>query len=147
MNIIVLVMMQISLEASRKGKLGQLLALPETGDQSAPDAAPSTRTTEIGSMFSVDQHIHQQNVVLANHAGIITEDEPDQVASGKDSQEDLQKLKFRFKAWKKDFKTRLSDAKTTMKKLGNSETRKSQKKWWGKMKKEETQSRNIVLCS
>lgn len=146
-------MMQISLEASRKnstsknamGKLGQLLALPETGDQSAHDASPSTRTTEIGSMFSVDQHIHQQNVVLA--AGIITEDEPDQVASGKDSQEDLQKLKFRFKAWKKDFKTRLSDAKTTMKKLGNSETRKSQKKWWGKMKKEETQSRNIVLCS
>lgn len=43
---------------------------------------------------------------------------------------ELQKLKLRFTAWKKYFKTRLWEAEATFKKLSHLETEKGQKRWW-----------------
>ncbi|KAK6124425.1 hypothetical protein DH2020_041845 [Rehmannia glutinosa] len=47
--------------------------------------------------------------------------------------DELRKLKLRFKAWKKDYKNKLRDAQSMFKKLGNSETVKGQKSWWGRI--------------
>ncbi|KAK6149848.1 hypothetical protein DH2020_017373 [Rehmannia glutinosa] len=47
--------------------------------------------------------------------------------------DELRKLKLRFKAWKKDYKNKLRDAQSMFKKLGNSETAKGQKSWWGRI--------------
>lgn len=132
------------------GKLRHLLALPETHDECPDDASPSPRTTEIVSLNSGRHFPDHQNGVLTNNAGVILEVESGQVTSNKNSAENLLKLKVNFKAWKKDFKIKLMEAKTTMKKLGsgNSGTRKrSRRKWWRNMEKEEAQSRSIVLCS
>lgn len=45
--------------------------------------------------------------------------------------EELRKLKLKFKTWKKDYKTRLQETTTMLQKLGHSEAKKSTKKWWG----------------
>ncbi|CAL5408714.1 unnamed protein product [Camellia sinensis] len=46
--------------------------------------------------------------------------------------DELQKLTFRFEAWKKDYKIRLQETKTALQKFCHSETKKSRKKWWGR---------------
>ncbi|KAL2473338.1 Myosin-3 [Forsythia ovata] len=48
---------------------------------------------------------------------------------------ELRKLKLRFTAWKKDFKTRLWEAEATIKKLSHLETEKCQKRWWERQMK------------
>lgn len=159
-NIIIsLLMMQMNLATSQRnsasknatGKLRHLFALPETHDEGSDYASSSSRTTEIVSLNSGggDHFLDHQNGVLTNNASKILEVESGtQVTSDKNSSEDLQKLKGKFKEWKKEFKTRLIEAKTTMKKLGNSGIRKrSRRKWWGNMEKEEVQSRRTLHCS
>ncbi|XP_027353787.1 myosin-2-like isoform X2 [Abrus precatorius] len=49
------------------------------------------------------------------------------------SGEELQKLKHRFEGWKTQYKVRLREAKTRLRKLGNSETEKSRRTWWEKL--------------
>ncbi|KAI3456332.1 hypothetical protein Pfo_012995 [Paulownia fortunei] len=63
----------------------------------------------------------------------LTEVGLEQVCHKLHPQEELHKLKIRFKTWKKDYKNKLRDAQTMLKKLGNSETAKSQKNWWGRL--------------
>ncbi|XP_049384341.1 myosin-1-like [Solanum stenotomum] len=46
--------------------------------------------------------------------------------------DELQKLKIRFEAWKKDYKNKLREAKATMKQLGHSERGKGSKIWCGR---------------
>ncbi|CAN4083952.1 unnamed protein product [Withania somnifera] len=45
--------------------------------------------------------------------------------------DELQKLKIRFEAWKKDYKNKLREAKATIKQLGHSERAKGSKIWCG----------------
>lgn len=45
--------------------------------------------------------------------------------------EDLRKLKLRFETWKKDYKSRLREAKARLQKNGDGD--KSRRKWWGKI--------------
>ncbi|KAJ0983697.1 hypothetical protein J5N97_011952 [Dioscorea zingiberensis] len=47
--------------------------------------------------------------------------------------EELRRLKIQFASWEKDYKVRLREAKSAIRKLGNSRTEKQQrKKWWFK---------------
>ncbi|KAK7312977.1 hypothetical protein VNO77_37273 [Canavalia gladiata] len=48
------------------------------------------------------------------------------------SAEELRKLKHKFEGWKKQYKVRLQETKTRLHKLGNSETDKCRRSWWGK---------------
>ncbi|XAR53668.1 hypothetical protein NMG60_11022309 [Bertholletia excelsa] len=47
-------------------------------------------------------------------------------------EDELQKLRMRFEAWKKDYKVRLQETKATLQKVGQAETKKGRKKWWGR---------------
>ncbi|XP_057764642.1 myosin-3-like [Salvia miltiorrhiza] len=57
-------------------------------------------------------------------------DEDDGVCIKLGPQEGLRKLRLRFKEWKKDYKNKLRDAQSTLKKLGNTH---SHKNWWGRL--------------
>ncbi|KAL3519650.1 hypothetical protein ACH5RR_017799 [Cinchona calisaya] len=132
--------MQISLAAAKKnssskhavGKLGLLFALPENQDEDAHDSSPRTRL-QVNGRLNSDQLNDHQNGILDESDGILIQIEPGRVASSANPEEELESLKLNFKSWKKDFKSRLMVAKTTIKKLGHSETgRSGQKKWWGR---------------
>lgn len=53
-----------------------------------------------------------------------------QLGSDTNPEDELRKLKLRFEAWKKDYKTRLHETKATFQKIGATKVRKSSKKWW-----------------
>ncbi|XP_027162794.1 myosin-2-like isoform X2 [Coffea eugenioides] len=130
--------MQMSLAAKKSsskhavGKLGLLLALPEIQDEDAPDPSPTSRF-QLNGRSNSDQLIDHEKGILDEDTGIFIHIEPGRMASSTNPEEELERLKFKFKTWKKDFKNKLMVAKTTIKKLGNSETGKnSHKKWWGR---------------
>ncbi|CAI9088594.1 OLC1v1022970C1 [Oldenlandia corymbosa var. corymbosa] len=60
-----------------------------------------------------------------------------EVKSGESSYEELRRLKLMFETWKKDYKTRLREAKAKAKlnKLGHADGEKKTRKWWGKKSK------------
>ncbi|KAL0442826.1 UNVERIFIED_CONTAM: Myosin-2 [Sesamum latifolium] len=84
--------------------------------------------------FSMNCIIHHQvdRQDLA-HSEDCTEIGQEQVCSKLHPQEELRKLKRRFKTWKNDYKNKLREAQATFKKLGNSETARSQKNWWARL--------------
>lgn len=47
--------------------------------------------------------------------------------------EELRKLKTRFKAWKKEYKNKLREARSAFKKLANSYKSTQNKYWWGRL--------------
>ncbi|KAL7087756.1 hypothetical protein ACP275_13G088300 [Erythranthe tilingii] len=51
------------------------------------------------------------------------------------SVEDIRSLKYKFEAWKKDFKVRLREAKAKAHRLGYGDAEKYRRKWWGKRTK------------
>lgn len=127
-------MMQASLAVATKssssknavGKLGLLFALAENYEEDTHDSP-----LKIRSRLNSDQLFDHRKAMSDDIASI--QNEPVQSSSSTNPEEELQKLKLKFKTWKKDFKNRLVAAKTTIKKLGNSEAgRTSQKKWWGR---------------
>ncbi|RAL49645.1 hypothetical protein DM860_001936 [Cuscuta australis] len=63
-----------------------------------------------------------------HHSQIKSEQEVSHISP----KDELAKLKLKFKAWTKDFKNRLHEAKTTMKKLGQPAKGKSSKIWCGR---------------
>ncbi|GFQ01815.1 myosin-3 [Phtheirospermum japonicum] len=79
----------------------------------------------------VDQHelVHvEDNNHRHNEVGLVEHDR-----NILHPQDELRKLKLKFKAWKKDYKYKLRDTQSTLKKIGNSETAKCQKNWWGRI--------------
>lgn len=49
-------------------------------------------------------------------------------------QEELRKVKVRFKAWKKEYKNKLRNAQSTFRKLGiTPQTANTHKNWWGRL--------------
>lgn len=85
-----------------------------------------------GRVDSPCHHNAQFRTALDNHPESSTWIQSGQEVSNFSPKEDLAKLKIRFKAWKKDYKTRLKEAKSTMKKLGHPERVKSSKIWCGR---------------
>ncbi|CAI9087611.1 OLC1v1021723C2 [Oldenlandia corymbosa var. corymbosa] len=117
---------------SSAGKLGMLFALPEDHDEDDDDDdSPLTIRARLNS----NQIIDHERAMSDENAGILIRDELEQQAAcSANQEEELQKLKLKFKTWKKDFKTKLVVAKTTIKKLGNSDGGRTSghKKWWAR---------------
>ncbi|XP_010316685.1 myosin-3-like isoform X2 [Solanum lycopersicum] len=74
----------------------------------------------------MDMVNHYQNFVVHDQCNTGEE------ASALRPNDELQKLKIRFEAWKKDYKNKLREAKATMKQLGHSERGKGSKIWCGR---------------
>ncbi|KAK4347091.1 hypothetical protein RND71_033430 [Anisodus tanguticus] len=74
----------------------------------------------------MDMVNHYQNIVVHDKC------KSGEEASTLRPNDDLQKLKVRFEAWKKDYKNKLREAKATIKQLGNSERGKGSKIWCGR---------------
>ncbi|KAA8515341.1 hypothetical protein F0562_018429 [Nyssa sinensis] len=83
-----------------------------------------------GRLNAISGLIEQQKIVFDNDASVLLKGKSGQSASRITPDIELQKLKLRFEAWKKDYKVRLQETKTTLQKLSNSETEKSHKRWW-----------------
>ncbi|XP_068639528.1 myosin-1-like [Aristolochia californica] len=74
----------------------------------------------------------QRKRVFDDDAGYIIEVKSGHAASSVNPAEELQRLKHRFTAWKRDFKARLGETKQVLQKLGNPEANKLKKRWWAK---------------
>ncbi|KAL0363316.1 UNVERIFIED_CONTAM: Myosin-3 [Sesamum calycinum] len=76
--------------------------------------------------YQVDQHdlAYSEDCTEIGH---------EQVCSKLHPQDELRKLKHKFKTWKRDYKNKLREAQAAFKKLRNSETGRSQKNWWGRL--------------
>lgn len=143
--------MQISLAAERekhgdektKGKLRLLILQDQdenvhNGFPSAlnhPDEVHDTQPQPSGRLnpknkcnnhHVMDMVNHYQNFVVHDQCNTGEE------ASALRPNDELQKLKIRFEAWKKDYKNKLREAKATMKQLGHSERGKGSKIWCGR---------------
>lgn len=64
------------------------------------------------------------------HHEIVNVDDTGRLGSNLSLEDELCKLKIRFKAWKKEYRSRLQETKATLHKIGASKMRKSGKKWW-----------------
>ncbi|XP_015065197.1 myosin-1-like isoform X2 [Solanum pennellii] len=142
---------QISLAAERekhgdektKGKLRLLILQDQdenvhSGFPSAlnhPDEVHDTQPQPSGRLnpkskcnnhHVMDMVNHYQNFVVHDQCNTGEE------ASALRPNDELQKLKIRFEAWKKDYKNKLREAKATMKQLGHSERGKGSKIWCGR---------------
>ncbi|CAK9176792.1 unnamed protein product [Ilex paraguariensis] len=101
------------------------------GSQGAGERCPvnfSDLPHSNGRLNSISHLILQhKNALDGTNLGANSE----QIASTMGTNDELQHLKLRFKAWKKDYKFRLRETKATLQKLSHSETEKGRKKWWG----------------
>ncbi|KAL5986853.1 hypothetical protein ACLOJK_015187 [Asimina triloba] len=111
----------------------------------SPDMAlgkASTRTSDAGmgrdcesgynAVGRLAREFEQRKQVFDDDAGFLIEVKTGQSTSNMNPDEELRKLKLRFTAWKRDYKVRLRETKVALQKLGNSESDKTKKKWWGK---------------
>ncbi|KAF3671661.1 hypothetical protein FXO38_06475 [Capsicum annuum] len=94
--------------------------------QPQPISGRSNTKNQCNNHHVMDMVNHYQNFVVN-----------DQCKSGEEASTlrpnyELQKLKLRFEAWKKDYKNKLREAKATMKQLGHSERGKGSKIWCGR---------------
>ncbi|KAK7262716.1 hypothetical protein RJT34_30293 [Clitoria ternatea] len=152
---------QMSLVAARKSLAPESAAVPPRRDLFSPcfyeseDAAslgsrtPGGSTPKFSSSLSVSDAGRQVNGTLTTVSNLMREFEQrtynfdDEVralngikmgqSANVNSAEELRKLKQRFEGWKKQYKVRLRETKARIHKLGNSETEKSRRTWWGKL--------------
>lgn len=147
--------MQTSLAAERKTHSGEKtkgeLRLLMHQDQDEDDGFPRTTSLQ-SSALNLSNEVHdsqsQQNgrinsenqlnnhhvMDMVNHFQNFVHD---QCKSGQETStlrpnDELQKLKVRFEAWKKDYKSKLREVKATMKQLGHPERGKGTKIWCGR---------------
>ncbi|XP_009801337.1 myosin-3-like [Nicotiana tabacum] len=146
---------QTSLAAERKTHSGEKtkgeLRLLMHQDQDEDDGFPRTTSLQ-SSALNLSNEVHdsqsQQNgrinsenqlnnhhvMDMVNHFQNFVHD---QCKSGQETStlrpnDELQKLKVRFEAWKKDYKSKLREVKATMKQLGHPERGKGTKIWCGR---------------
>ncbi|CAA0835985.1 Unknown protein [Striga hermonthica] len=83
--------------------------------------------------FIITSHDGQQEILI-NEEDIDQTNEIELVqgCSILHPQEELRKLKLKFKSWKKDYKNKLKDTRAMLKKLESSKTARSEKTWWGR---------------
>ncbi|KAF9611830.1 hypothetical protein IFM89_035815 [Coptis chinensis] len=74
----------------------------------------------------------QRKRVFSDDAKFLIEVKSGQSASTLNPTDELRKLRLNFEAWKKDYKTKLRETKAALQKLGNAESNRTRKKWWGK---------------
>ncbi|KAJ6842435.1 myosin-2-like [Iris pallida] len=100
--------------------------------QSHGSNARQTRNSDCtqNPLTHVIKEFEQQRQAFEDDAKFLIEVKSGQLAPGTKPDEELQKLKTRFAAWKKDYKVKLRETKAAVQKLGNSESVKTRKKWW-----------------
>ncbi|WOL05204.1 myosin-2-like [Canna indica] len=81
------------------------------------------------AVIQLMKEFDQRRKVFNDEAGLLVEVKSGQLSANMKSYEELRKLKSRFTSWKKDYKMRLREIKTTLIKLINPE-KKAYKKWW-----------------
>ncbi|ESR65234.1 hypothetical protein CICLE_v10007271mg [Citrus x clementina] len=129
--------LQMSLAAARKS-----LASDNTPGGSTPmkflnivpDAGSGRESN--GSLTAVNhltKEFEQRRQNFDDDAKALIEIKTTQPASTVHPDVELRKLKMRFETWKKDYKTRLREAKVRLNKLGQSEVEKTRRKWWEKI--------------
>ncbi|KAL5548017.1 hypothetical protein UlMin_003248 [Ulmus minor] len=77
------------------------------------------------------KEFEQQRQTFDDDARALVQIKAGQSASNMNSDDELRKLRIRFESWKKEYKIRLRDTKAKLHKLGNLESEKSRRKWWG----------------
>ncbi|XP_072955489.1 myosin-1-like [Typha angustifolia] len=77
------------------------------------------------------KEFEQRSQVFEDCAGFLIAVKSGQSASKIKPDEEFQKLKARFSAWKKDYKVRLRETKTALQKLASPEE-KPRKRWWSR---------------
>ncbi|MCO5600604.1 hypothetical protein L7F22_054719 [Adiantum nelumboides] len=79
------------------------------------------------------KELEHRTQVFNDDARFLVEVKSGQIAANFKPDEELQKLRQRFEAWKKDYKGRLKETKGILKKLGKSDTaEKNRKRWWSR---------------
>ncbi|KAK9689005.1 hypothetical protein RND81_09G027500 [Saponaria officinalis] len=80
------------------------------------------------------KEFEQQRYIFDEDARNLVDIRSVQSTPGTNSYEELRKLKLRFEVWKREYKNRLRETKTSLQKLarGNN-TGKSRRRWWGKL--------------
>ncbi|GKV42526.1 hypothetical protein SLEP1_g49919 [Rubroshorea leprosula] len=97
-----------------------------------PDALPDRETNgSLAAVSNLAKEFDQQRQAFERDAKPFTEGKTVQQSSHTNSKEELRSLKLKFEAWKKDYKTRLREAKARLHKLRHSE---GHRKWWGKLR-------------
>lgn len=99
-----------------------------------PDAGSGRESN--GSLTAVNhltKEFEQRRQNFDDDAKALIEIKTTQPASTVHPDVELRKLKMRFETWKKDYKTRLREAKVRLNKLGQSEVEKTRRKWWEKI--------------
>ncbi|CAN4078215.1 unnamed protein product [Withania somnifera] len=103
------------------------LNLPvEVHDTQPQPIGRSNPKNQYNNYHVMDMVNHYQNFV--DHDGCKSGDESSILRPN----DELQKLKIRFEAWKKDYKNKFREAKATIKQLGHSERGKGSKIWCGR---------------
>ncbi|RZR74470.1 hypothetical protein BHM03_00037277 [Ensete ventricosum] len=144
--------LKVSLAAVQKNlAANDMVKQPGKFDMPA-DARPPTkhRDSETGLSKDVDgrnnavgqltKEFEKHKQIFEEDARVLSEVKSGQLGSVKKSIEELQKLKVRYAAWKKEYKVRLRDTKASLQKLGKS-GEKPRSRWWGNQKKKKTKSR------
>ncbi|KAF5198111.1 Myosin-2 [Thalictrum thalictroides] len=85
----------------------------------------------LNSVSHLVKELEQQKQVFNNDVRLLVEVKTGQSASTLNSYGELQKVKQNFEAWKKEFKVKLKNTKSTLK-HANSETEKTHRSWWQK---------------
>ncbi|PIA29054.1 hypothetical protein AQUCO_06300017v1 [Aquilegia coerulea] len=98
---------------------------PDTG--AGPEA-----NVGLSGVSHLVKEFEQRRKVFNDDARFVIDLKSGHSESSVNPEDELRKLKFRFRAWKRDYKARLRETKATLNKLGNVEMEKSRKKWWGK---------------
>ncbi|KAJ8629100.1 hypothetical protein MRB53_022423 [Persea americana] len=85
------------------------------------------------TVSSLAEEFEQRKQFFDDDAGYLIEVKSrEHIAPNMNPDEELRKLKAMFSIWKKEYKVRLRETKVALQKLGNSETDKARKTWWGK---------------
>ncbi|KAL3820585.1 hypothetical protein ACJIZ3_006490 [Penstemon smallii] len=97
-------------------------------------AASKKKPAPIIAIEQFDYTEEQNNYQNLDSNVLITEIGCEQVSNNKlCPEEELGKLKVRFKAWKKGYRNKIKEAQSTFKKIGHFETSaKSYRNWWGR---------------
>ncbi|XP_010268832.1 PREDICTED: myosin-2 [Nelumbo nucifera] len=98
---------------------------PDNGFGQASDAG-------LNAVSHLVKEFEKRKQVFEEDAGFLVEVKSGHSASSANPRDELRKLKLRFETWKKEYKLKLRETKSTLHRLGNSEVEKTRRRWWGK---------------
>lgn len=76
------------------------------------------------------REFEQRKKIFEDDVHALVEVRPGQSGSSMNPQDELRKVKARFRSWNKEYKVELRDAKTRIHKLVVSDREKARKRWW-----------------